>query len=266
MLSEHSGITAHNVTYAYDVRDVVRGVSVSVQPGDTLALIGPNGCGKTTLLRLLSGTLQPRTGRVNLDGQNLTRLKPKEIARRVAVVAQHIDQGLAFTVRDLVGMGRTPYLSAFGSLSRADRRAIEDSLHAVEVGSLATRQFSELSGGEQQRVMVALALAQETSFVLLDEPTVHLDLHHQHELLELLVRLQRERGIGLLAVMHDLNLASLYFQRIAVMSAGSLVTEGAPQSILTRPEVLSVFRAPLAVINHPRTGIPQVLLDREPSP
>lgn len=262
MPSDQPGLAAASVTFAYAARAVVDGVSLSLRHGDRLALTGPNGSGKTTLLRLLGGTIRPVAGRVVLDGRDVRDMGRAQIARRIAVVAQHVDPSLTFTVRDLVAMGRTPYLSPLGSLARHDRHAIERSLEAVDAVGLASRQFAGLSGGEQQRVMVAMALAQETDFLLLDEPTVHLDLQHQHELLELLSRLQEERALGLLAVMHDLNLAALYFDRIAVLSEGSLVAEGLPGEVLTRADTLQVFNAPLSVISHPRTGAPQVLLDR----
>lgn len=261
-MSDRPALVAEGVAYSYGGPNVVQDLSLSLVAGDRLALTGPNGSGKTTLLRILSGARRPMRGRTVLGGSDLRQMNPRDVARRIAVVAQHVDPSLAFTVDDLVAMGRTPHLSPLGSLSRADRHAIDRSLDAVDATHLARRQFSELSGGEQQRVMVALALAQETDFLLLDEPTVHLDLHHQHEILELLTRLQRERGIGLLAVMHDLNLASLYFDRLAVMQRGSLVADDTPESVLADPDVLSVFEAPLSVITHPRNGVPQVLLDR----
>jgi iron complex transport system ATP-binding protein len=189
-------------------------------------------------------------------------LSPRQRARSIAVVPQNVNGSLAFRVEDLVAMGRTPYAGLFGVRSTEDTRAVREALVATDTHDLAGRRFSELSGGEQQRVVLAMALAQETPYLLLDEPTIHLDLHHQHELLELLHRLRVERGLGILAVMHDLNLASLYFDRLAILSEGRLAAEGAPRDVLLRPEVLSVFQAPLAIVSHPQSGVPQLLLQR----
>lgn len=256
------GLSAGAVTYSYGGRPAVRDVTLSLHRGESVALAGPNGSGKTTLMRLLTGALRPSTGSVALDGSEVRRLGARELARRVAVVPQHLDPHLLFTVREIVAMGRTSYIGLFGAPSQTDREAVDRALDATRTAELARRMFTALSGGEQQRVMLATALAQEADFLLLDEPTVHLDLHHQHELLELLAHLHGVREIGILAVLHDLNLASLYFSRLAVMSGGSLVAEGPPSEIVGREETLAVFRAPLLVVRHPQAGVPQVLLDR----
>lgn len=255
-------IEAIGVSFQYGVTPTLHGVSLSVHKGEMLALAGPNGSGKTTLLKLLSGLLRPRAGEVRFDGQNIANLSHRERAQRIAVVSQHVDPRLMFTVEAIVAMGRAPHTRLLGSQSVADRGVINEAMHVTEVASFARRRFDELSGGEQQRVILAMALAQETDYLLLDEPTVHLDLHHQHELLELLDRLHRERGIGILAVMHDLNLASLYFERLALLDQGRIVADAAPAAVLDHPELLQVFRAPLRVISHPQTGASQVLLER----
>lgn len=260
--SDQDGLRAQSVWYAYGADPVVRDVSIQLGPGSLLALAGPNGSGKTSLLKLLSGVRRPDRGVVTLDGVPLTSLTPRHLARRVAVVSQHIDPALGFAVRDLVAMGRTPHTGLLGSSGAADRIAVEEALLSTNTRSLADRRFSELSGGEQQRVMLAMALAQDASYLLLDEPTVHLDLHHQHDMLELLRRLHAERGLGILAVMHDLNLAALYFDRLAIMQAGELAAEGRVAEILRKPDCLAVFQAPLSVVTHPQAGVPQVLLQR----
>jgi iron complex transport system ATP-binding protein len=257
-------IEAIDVSFQYGPTPILHGVSLSVRTGEMLALAGPNGSGKTTLLKLLSGLLRPRTGDVRFDGRNLSTLSLRERAQRIAVVSQHVDPHLLFTVETIVAMGRAPHGRLLASQSPAAQRVIDEAMQVTEVANFARRRFDELSGGEQQRVILAMALAQETDYLLLDEPTVHLDLHHQHELLELLDRLHRERGIGILAVMHDLNLASLYFERLALLDKGRIVADGAPAAVLGRPEFLAVFRAPLRVIEHPQTGASQVLLDRAP--
>jgi iron complex transport system ATP-binding protein len=239
----------------------VRDISLAVDRGDLVALVGPNGSGKTTLLKLLGGGLKPSSGDIFVDRRPLAGHSARERARRIAVVPQHTDPGLMFRVRELVEMGRTPHEGMLALLSQPDAGPVDRALALTGTDDLAQRRFCELSGGEQQRVILAMALAQESDFILLDEPTVHLDLLHQYELLELLRRMHRERSVGVLAVMHDLNLAALYFNRIAVLSRGRLIEEGPPADVLRKPDVLRVFQAPLHVITHPRTGAPQLLLE-----
>jgi iron complex transport system ATP-binding protein len=255
-------LEAVQVSYRYGDRAVLRDVSLGVKRGTMLALAGPNGSGKTTLLRVMLGARRPADGEVRIHGTSVRAIPPRDRARLIAVVPQNVNPALAFHVEELVAMGRTPYARAFAPRSSEDRRALAKALSATEIESIAGRRFSELSGGEQQRVVLAMALAQDTPFLLLDEPTVHLDLHHQHDLLELLRRLCGERDLGILAVMHDLNLASLYFDRLAVLHRGRMVAEGVPGEVMVKPEVLRVFRAPLVVVSHPQMGVPQVLLQR----
>ena len=262
MPSDRSVLRAEGVTFGYGRDDVVRGVTLELAAGTMSALAGPNGSGKTTVLRLLSGARAPRVGTVALDGTPLRSISQRLRARQIAVVNQHVDPGLAFSVERLVAMGRTPYVPVLGSLGRDDLAQVELALVSTETYGLRQRRYSELSGGERQRVAVAMALAQGTSFLLLDEPTVHLDLHHQHELLELLRDLRRQRGIGVLAVMHDLNLAALYFDHLAVLDRGVLVAAGGPSDLLRSADVMSHFRAPLATVTHPTAAVPQVLLSR----
>jgi iron complex transport system ATP-binding protein len=179
-------------------------------------------------------------------------------------VAQHVEPTLAFTVRELISMGRTPHVGMLSGRQSSDLSAVELAMAETETTPLAGRRFNELSGGEQQRVMVAVGLAQETDFLLLDEPTVHLDLHHQHELLRLLLKLNYERGIGVIAVLHDLNLAALFFDRVVLLSHGSLVADGTPGQVVREEVLQPVFGAPLRVIAHPESGLPQVLLNPLP--
>src|SRR5947209_13214972 len=173
---------------------------------------------------------------------------------------------LVLTVESMVALGRTPYTRHLRPMSPLDRQALNEAMDGTETLSLRNHRFNELSGGEQRRVALAMAMAQGTSYLLLDEPTVHLDLHHQHAFFELLQKLRTRREMGILAVMHDLNLAALYFEAIVVMDAGTVRAQGKPDEILTKPETMAVFRAPLEIVSHPQTGVPQVLLQREPDP
>jgi iron complex transport system ATP-binding protein len=225
-----------------------------------LALVGPNGSGKSTLLKLLSGALSPAAGSVRLDEVPIHSLSPRARARQIAVVAQELEALPSFTVEAMAGMGRSPYIGLFGSMGASDRRAVDRALVDAGAAPLRNRRFDELSGGEQQRATIAMALAQETPYLLLDEPTVHMDLTHQHSLLTLLRRMRAERGISVLAVMHDLNLAALFFDRIAVMQAGRLVAHGRAAQVMTDAVLRPVFGTVLTWIDHPEAGVPQVLL------
>jgi iron complex transport system ATP-binding protein len=263
MRSDLEGLSASKVSFAYGPRLVVDNVSLELPRGQMVALAGPNGSGKTTLLKILSGVRAPAGGSVTLDGVPLAQLGRRKVAQRVAVVSQHLDPKLMFSVESLVSMGRTPYQGLLGSTTQSDKAAIDDALQAAELTLLRHRRFGELSGGEQQRVMLAMALAQQADYLLLDEPTVHLDLHHQHELLELLRALHEHRRLGILAVMHDLNLAALYFEGMGLMQEGRLVADGPSADLLRRGDCLSIFQAPLKMVNHPEMGVPQVLLGRK---
>lgn len=259
-----SGFLVDGVHFAYDGHEVLRGLSLSIPYGSLTALLGPNGSGKTTFLRLLSGSRKPDRGSVLLESRDVRAIPTSERARRISLVSQHVDAGLTFEVEAMVALGRTPHTGLFGSLSRHDWDSVAAALVATDTLDLAKRRFSELSGGEQRRVVLAMSLAQDTDYLLLDEPTLHLDVHHQHEFLELLQRLHTERGLTILAVMHDLNLSALYFQHLVVMDAGKIVAEGSPRDVFSNPEALRVFRAPLTVVDHPESDAPQVLLRRNP--
>ncbi len=264
-MTSERGLLAQHVSFSYGTNPAVRDVSLSLAPNDTVALVGPNGSGKTTLLRLLSGALRSGTGMVRIDGRPVRDSSPRELARRIAVVPQHVDPSLGLTVEAMVALGRTPYTGMLRPLSQADRAALSQAMQATETMPLRAKRFNELSGGEQQRVALAMAMAQGTEYLLLDEPTVHLDLHHQHAFFELLQALRSVRPMGILAVMHDLNLAALHFSTIVVMEGGSVRAQGEPEEILHSPDAMGVFRAPLDVVSHPQTGLPQVLLQRGPT-
>src|SRR5258707_5313439 len=196
-----------------------------------VGLLGPNGSGKTSLLRLVSGVLRPQQGKIILDGRELRDWGRRGIAQLIAVVPQELHDPFAFTVGQLVNLGRTPFVSLFGSGSRQDTLIVQDAMHAADITPLAGRIFNELSGGERQRVMVAMALAQEPKLLLLDEPTAHLDIKYQIDILELVQRLNRERGVTVIAAMHDLNLAARYFPRLLLFQRG-VVADAGPAEVL----------------------------------
>lgn len=226
---------------------IIEGLSMQLYPGEMLGVLGPNGAGKSTLIKLLARTLAPLTGAVLLGGRPLTAFGRFELAREVAVVEQSPATPAGFTVREVVTMGRAPHLGLFGAPGRADHEAVEGALEATGTLRLAGRNVETLSGGEAQRVIFARALAQEPRFLLLDEPTSHLDLKFQVELLTH-ARRQARAGTGVLVVAHDLNLAARSCDRLIVLSEGELVTEGAPQEVLTEELIRDVYGARVRVL------------------
>ncbi|MBI3914043.1 MAG: ABC transporter ATP-binding protein [Chloroflexi bacterium] len=254
-------LTAENISFGYATDLVLRAVTLTLRGGDRVALIGPNGSGKTTLLRILCGILAPRAGSVAWESRDVRAFSRREIAQRIALVPQEMNLPYAFTAHEVVALGRTPHARALAGESRADRDAITRALELTEMQTLAPRIFNELSGGERQRVALALALAQEPALLLLDEPTVHLDIKHQIEMLELVRALNRERGLTVLAAMHDLNLAALYFDQIILLNAGEIVARGAPRDALTVETIRAIFGAAVAIEPHPTAPqAPHVIL------
>ncbi|HEX7734382.1 MAG TPA: ABC transporter ATP-binding protein [Ktedonobacteraceae bacterium] len=224
-------LRVENLAFGYTDQTLLYGVQMSVCSGEMVGLLGPNGSGKTTLLRLLSGVLQPRAGRITLDERELSAWGRRGIAQRVAVVPQELQVPFAFTVEQMVALGRTPFVSLFGNRTSRDHEITREAMRLAEVDGLAERIFHELSGGERQRVTLAMALAQQPRLLLLDEPTSHLDIKYQIETLELVRRLNRETGVTVLAAMHDLNLAARYFPRLLLFQRG-IVADGGPAEVL----------------------------------
>jgi iron complex transport system ATP-binding protein len=239
---------------------VLYDINLPVSAGEMVGLIGPNGSGKTTLIKLASGILEPKQGEIKLDGSNLSRLSRKVIARSVAVVPQLFHTPFAFKVAEVVALGRTPFLKVLSGESEVDRRLIINALELVGIGELCGRRFDELSGGERQKVILAMALAQQPKLLLLDEPTVHLDITHQVEILDLVRRLNAEQGITVVASMHDLNLAALYFDRLILLKQGRVIADGVPDSVVTEKRIKEVFSATVRVESHPVIGVPQIVI------
>ncbi len=216
----------------YGQREVLRGIDLDVAPGEVVGLVGPNGGGKTTLLKAITRVV-PSKGRVSVGGDDVTSLNARELARRVAVVPQDPTLPVGFTALEVVVMGRTPHLGFLEQESAADRKKAEDALAMLGAQAMADRPVDELSGGERQNVVIARALVQEAPLLLLDEPTANLDIGHQTGIARLLRRLAAERGVGILAALHDLTLASLYCDRLVLIASGEVVAEGAPADVLT---------------------------------
>jgi len=249
---------ADGVTLGYDQRVVSRGLSADIPDGSFTVIVGPNACGKSTLLRSFSRLLKPSAGAVVLDGKAIDRYKPKEVARAIGLLPQTSVAPEGITVADLVSRGRYPHQNLIRQWSAADEHALWAAMVATNVESLATRQLDELSGGQRQRVWVAMALAQETPILLLDEPTTYLDIAHQIDLLDLFAHLHRE-GNTIVAVLHDLNHAARYASHLIVMKDGEVITTGAPADVVTAELVEDVFGLSCLVIDDPVSKTPLVI-------
>ena len=252
-------IAIEGLSFAYGERRVLDGVSLEVARGERFGLLGPTGSGKSTLIRLLSGVLRPTGGRVEVGGRELGSFDARERARKIAVVPQETALDFPFSVLEVVLMGRTPHLGGFGFEGDRDVAAAERAMERTGVADLAARFFHELSGGEKQRVVIARALAQEAEILLLDEPTTFLDIRHVVEIFDLLAMLSDEQGITLVVVLHDLNLAALYLQRMAFLKAGRLHASGAPEDVLSYQTIREVYETDVYVHTNDLTGKLNVL-------
>ncbi|MFB2600285.1 ABC transporter ATP-binding protein [Herbiconiux sp. P17] len=250
-------LRADDVTIGYDKRIISSGLTVEIPDGSFTVIVGPNACGKSTLLRGLSRLITPRAGQIVLDGESIASYRAKEVARRLGLLPQSSIAPDGITVADLVARGRFPHQSLTRRWSEADEAAVVDALAATGVTELSGRLVDELSGGQRQRVWVAMVLAQQTPLLLLDEPTTFLDIAHQIELMELFTDLH-EAGSTLVAVLHDLNQAARYATHLIAMKDGAVVAQGAPSDILTAELVREVFGLECLVVPDPVTGTPSV--------
>ena len=251
-------LAARDLTLAYERRTVSTDLSVAVPDGSFTAIIGPNACGKSTLLRALARVLRPRAGQVVLDGRALAEYRSKEVARVVGLLPQSSEAPDGITVVDLVSRGRFPHQRLVRQWTTEDDDAVWQALEATGTDELADRLVAELSGGQRQWVWVAMALAQQAEILLLDEPTTFLDIAHQIELLDLFTQLHRQ-GRTIVAVLHDLNHAARYATHLVVMKDGEVVASGAPSSIMTAELVREVFGLPCVVIDDPVSHTPLVI-------
>lgn len=230
-------ITADNLVWKVGTKTIVNGVSLTVEPGKVLGLLGPNGSGKTSLLRLLSGLKQPHSGRVLLDGKDIKTLRRKSLAQRIAFIEQHANTNVNLKVIDVVKLGRFPHRSMFSGWTREDDAAVDHALERTEMAAKRNDAWQNLSGGEKQRAHLARALAQAPRELILDEPTNHLDVHHQISLL----RLVSELSVTSIIALHDLNHAAMYCDQLLVLQSGQVVASGAPEQVLTQELLKEVF-------------------------
>ncbi|MCK7627750.1 ABC transporter ATP-binding protein [Streptomyces sp. RS10V-4] len=255
-------MAARGLTLSYEERTVVEDLDLDVPDGAVTVVVGPNACGKSTLLRALGRLLRPRRGAVLLNGTDLARIPTRRIAQALGLLPQTPVAPEAITVADLVARGRQPHQRWWQQWSEEDERAVAEAMARTDVAALADRAVDELSGGQRQRVWIAMALAQETDLLLLDEPTTYLDIAHQVEVLDLVRRLNRDRGRTVVAVLHDLNQAARYADHLVAMKAGRIVARGRPGEVVTAALVEEVFGLEAVVVPDPVTGSPLVVPGR----
>jgi iron complex transport system ATP-binding protein len=248
-------LNIQSLSAAYGEILALKGISLSVNRGEILGLIGPNGAGKSTLIRVLSGILPASEGKVLLNSRSISSLSPSQRARALAVVPQARQLGGAFSVFQTVLLGRTAYMNFLGRPSSMDLDKTWWAMENAAIDHLADRKLAEISGGEQQRVLLARALAQETPVLLLDEPTNHLDLRYQVSLLKLIISLVREQDLTVLMAMHDLNQVSGTADRVALLVDGHIKALGEPEDVLTPENIQSAYQTSVEVIRHPETGV-----------
>ena len=250
------------ITTGYNKKTILNDISFILEKGDFLGIIGPNGSGKTTLLRVISKILKPWKGRVTLEGKGLDEIKHRELAKRMAVVPQKMQElFFSYSVRDFILLGRTPYLRRFQLLeSKEDLRVVREVMEETDTIGLEDRNLEDLSGGERQRTVVAQALAQEPEILLLDEPTAHLDINHQVEILNLIKSLNQKKNLTVLMISHDLNLAAEYCEKLILLKEGKIFQEGLPQEILTYQNIEEVYKTLVVVEESPVSSKPHVFL------
>jgi len=249
-----------NLSFSYPSRPILNEITFEVKSGTILGIVGPNGAGKSTLIRTIAKNLPMQKGAVFLDKKDLSLMSNKELAQNLAVVPQEADVNFGFTVEEVVLMGRTPYLKRLQSEGKKDYEIAKEAMKATKVWDLRGRYITELSGGEKQRVILARALTQEPKILLLDEPTSHLDINHQMEMLSFLRSLTREGKLAAIMVLHDLNLAAQFCDELILLKEGRIYAAGKPTEVITPQNIKEVYQADVLIYNHPLLGLPQIIL------
>ncbi|MDX1892202.1 ABC transporter ATP-binding protein [Mycolicibacterium sp. 050158] len=257
--NDHVRLGASDLSLGYGATPIVDGLTVDIAAGAVTAIVGPNACGKSTLLRGLARLLSPSAGQVVLDGTDISQLRTRDVARKLGLLPQSSIAPEGITVADLVTRGRFPHQTMLRQFSREDQRAVAEAMAATGVTPIAGRPVDELSGGQRQRVWIAMVLAQQTPLILLDEPTTFLDIAHQIELLELFAELNADQGRTIVAVLHDLNHACRFADQIIAMKSGRIVAQGNPRDVINSTLVEEVYGLRCQVIDDPETGTPLVI-------
>lgn len=252
-------LSTNNLGIGYGEQMIVENLNLHIPKGKVTTMIGPNGCGKSTILKTMARIQRSRTGSVYLNGKAIHQMSTKDIAKQMAILPQTPEAPGGLTVYELVSYGRFPHQKGMGRLSADDRRMVEWSLEVTGMLPFYDRPIEALSGGQRQRVWIAMALAQETELLLLDEPTTYLDLAHQLEILQLLEKLNKEEGRTILMVIHDLNHAARFAHHMVALNRGAIVKEGAPHEVMTSEVLKKVFQIDAEIILDPRTGKPVCL-------
>jgi iron complex transport system ATP-binding protein len=258
----YQNVTVEQLYYSYTETPFIHDLSFDFKAGELFNVVGPNGAGKTTLLYLLGGIIKPQSGQILLDGVPLSSFKRQALARIMTIIPAESNIAFDFTVYDIVSMGRYPYHHPLSSLTNNDHEIIREAIEQTGLTKYEDKIFNQLSSGERQRVLIARALAQKTSILLMDEPTVHLDIHYQLEIYRLAQSLAHDKNLSIFMISHNLNYTSMYSDRIMLMHEGGIVKIGTPEEIL-QPELLSeVYGTALSVYPHHKTGKPTVWPDQ----
>ena len=250
-----------SIKVGYGETEILHDVTLEIPAGEVVSLIGPNGAGKTTMMRAISGVIPLQSGSVFVDGKDLSSTPVAQRARLLAVVPQARKLTPEYTAKQAIMMGRTPYLGWLGNPGQVDFNKVDWAIDRTGISGLVERRVDELSGGEQQLVLIARALAQDAPVILLDEPTARLDLRHQATILDLVHTLARESNLAVLMSLHDLNLVSIFSDRIALLDQGTILADGSPHEVLLREQLTNVYGVSLDIIQHPHRDIPLVLLN-----
>ena len=253
-------ISVKNISAGYGGKFALKEVSIDINSGDFVGLIGPNGSGKTTFLRVLSNVLIPKAGQILLQGDNLQKISKRKLAKTIAYLPQDISLNLSFTVREIALMGRSPHLSRLGRETNKDFEITDRAMRLADVSHLSDRLITELSGGEKQRALIAMCLAQEPKVLLLDEPTSHLDVGHKLSFLDLIRKLNYQSNMTVIAVFHDLNLAAEYCHKLMLLDQGQVESLGLPKNVLTSDMIQKVYGAKVLTENNPISQKPHIIL------
>lgn len=247
-------IEVENLEFGYKEDLILKNLSFNIEKGKFLSIVGPNGSGKSTILKILNNLYYPKSAKILIDGKNINKFKKKELARKMALVPQNTVIDYEFTVEEIVLMGRHPYKKRFEKENNRDEKILREVLEMTNTSHLKDRAITEISGGERQRVLIARALAQNPSIILLDEPTAHLDINHQIEILSLLKKLNKEKGTTIVLVIHDINLGIRYSDEIIILNKGEILGKGVPEKVITKKNIELAYNLKVAIDKNKHTN------------